>query len=206
MKKTGLVLMLSAAAICDASAGEAVRRNVLFAQMDQPKQTDSSRANSSGGSCMPIGLTANGELVFPWECRELIERERGPVSLDLSAPPKDSAKNIAKDPAPNVPTAGELTAKPSLIVKPSSLESPTVDAASKDHAVPQGSDAEHVGSIPDAGATSPAPAAAILRPADRRGLGKRSVARRQPDGNGPPTPVTPATTRPNRQARSPSPG
>jgi hypothetical protein len=204
MKKTGLVLMLSAAAICDASAGEAVRRNVLFAQMDKPKQTDSSRGNSSGGSCMPIGLTAKGELVFPWECRELIERERGPVSLDLSAPPKDSAKNIAKDATPNVPAAGEMAAKPSLIAKPSSIESPAVDAASKDHAVPQSSGAEHVGSIPDAGATSPV--AATLRPADRRGLGKRSVARRQPDSNGPPTPVPPATTRPNRQARSPSPG
>jgi hypothetical protein len=28
---------------------------------------------------MPIGLTARGDLVFPMQCRELIERERGPV-------------------------------------------------------------------------------------------------------------------------------
>lgn len=26
---------------------------------------------------MPIGLTARGDLVFPMQCRELIERERG---------------------------------------------------------------------------------------------------------------------------------
>jgi hypothetical protein len=31
------------------------------------------------GGCMPIGLTARGDLVFPMQCRELIERERGPV-------------------------------------------------------------------------------------------------------------------------------
>jgi hypothetical protein len=29
------------------------------------------------GGCMPIGLTASGEIVFPIQCRELIERERG---------------------------------------------------------------------------------------------------------------------------------
>jgi hypothetical protein len=32
------------------------------------------------GGCMPIGLTARGDLVFPLQCRELIERERGPIS------------------------------------------------------------------------------------------------------------------------------
>jgi len=29
------------------------------------------------GGCMPIGLTASGEIVFPIQCRELIERQRG---------------------------------------------------------------------------------------------------------------------------------
>jgi hypothetical protein len=31
------------------------------------------------GGCMPIGLTARGDMVFPMQCREVIERERGPV-------------------------------------------------------------------------------------------------------------------------------
>jgi hypothetical protein len=31
------------------------------------------------GGCMPIGLTARGELVFPMQCRELLDRERGPA-------------------------------------------------------------------------------------------------------------------------------
>jgi hypothetical protein len=35
--------------------------------------------NVPAGGCMPIGLTARGDLVFPMQCRELIERERGPV-------------------------------------------------------------------------------------------------------------------------------
>ncbi len=29
------------------------------------------------GGCMPIGLTASGEIVFPIQCKELIERQRG---------------------------------------------------------------------------------------------------------------------------------
>jgi hypothetical protein len=29
------------------------------------------------GGCMPLGLTASGEIVFPILCKELIERQRG---------------------------------------------------------------------------------------------------------------------------------
>jgi len=42
---------------------------------------------------MPIGLTAGGELVFPWECREIIEKQRGPVSANVPNPSSESAKD-----------------------------------------------------------------------------------------------------------------
>jgi hypothetical protein len=43
-------------------------------------QADLQRSDSvPAGGCMPIGLTARGDLVFPMQCRELIERERGPI-------------------------------------------------------------------------------------------------------------------------------
>jgi hypothetical protein len=29
------------------------------------------------GGCMPIGMTASGEMVFPIQCKSIIERERG---------------------------------------------------------------------------------------------------------------------------------
>jgi hypothetical protein len=32
------------------------------------------------GGCMPIGLTASGEIVFPIQCKELIDRHRGAVA------------------------------------------------------------------------------------------------------------------------------
>jgi BA14K-like protein len=31
------------------------------------------------GGCMPIGMTASGEMVFPIQCEGIIERERGKV-------------------------------------------------------------------------------------------------------------------------------
>ena len=49
------------------------------------------------GGCMPIGLTARGDLVFPMQCRELIERERGPVpEQQLHVPPQSSRQEPAK--------------------------------------------------------------------------------------------------------------
>jgi hypothetical protein len=35
------------------------------------------KGDAPPGGCMPIGLTASGEIVFPIQCRELIERQRG---------------------------------------------------------------------------------------------------------------------------------
>jgi hypothetical protein len=51
------------------------------------------------GGCMPIGLTAAGEIVFPIQCKEFIERERGkaveqkPVATEQAAttPSRESA-------------------------------------------------------------------------------------------------------------------
>src|SRR5882724_10090746 len=43
-------------------------------------QADLQRSDGvPAGGCMPIGLTARGDMVFPMQCREVIERERGPV-------------------------------------------------------------------------------------------------------------------------------
>jgi len=49
------------------------------------------------GGCMPIGLTARGDLVFPMQCRELIERERGPVpEQQLHAPLQSSRQEPSR--------------------------------------------------------------------------------------------------------------
>jgi len=94
MKLAVTVLMLAAAGLSEVRAEEPIAQTHL-AQMEQHRS-----ANLPAGSCMPIGLTARGDIVFPWECRELIEKQRGPVSEDIQNPPKDSAsKEPAKEPA-----------------------------------------------------------------------------------------------------------
>jgi hypothetical protein len=187
MKKSGLVLMLSAVAVCDAAAGETMLRNQHVAQVNQTTQASSSQANASGGSCMPIGLTAKGELVFPWECRAIIERERGPVSEDIATavkdaakdPSKDIAKDLAKDPVPSASAASEAAAKAAAVD----------NAVTRDQAAaPQNKDVDQVATIPDA--ASP--------PAQLAGRGRI-------DSQGPPGPAQPSTARPIRSARLPPP-
>jgi hypothetical protein len=52
--------------------------------------------------CMPIGLTADGEMVFPLQCRGLIEHQRGPVASSplatqgIPAPSHNDAQNSGK--------------------------------------------------------------------------------------------------------------
>jgi hypothetical protein len=203
MKRTVLVLMLSTVAICDTStAGETMLRDQNVAQVNQPSptqpartsssqtnssQTSSSQANSSGGSCMPIGLTARGELVFPWECRAIIERERGPVSVDISPPSKNTAEDIAKDPAPNAPAAGGSVGKSAAVD----------DAATKNQATPKNADVEQVATIPEA-VSSPAQPATTIGPLNRKPQGKRLAVRVRADVKGAPIPAQPSTVRPIR--------
>jgi len=42
-----------------------------------PAPEPSAKEDAPPGGCMPIGLTASGEIVFPIQCKEIIERERG---------------------------------------------------------------------------------------------------------------------------------
>jgi hypothetical protein len=181
MRVPGLVLMLSVVALGDAGAGEAIQRDQQLAQMDQPKP-----ASSSSGNCMPIGLTARGELVFPWDCREIIERERGPVSIDLSAPPKASA--------PSLPVASEPARKAAAANDPAPKEQPASQSA----------EPEHVATIPDT-AASPPSASTVAQPADRRLQGKRLTSRRSGDPKTARSPAQPAATPSNRQSRFPVP-
>jgi hypothetical protein len=60
-----------------------VMSSASFAQTTGTVNPSEARVESSvkedipTGGCMPIGLTASGEVVFPIQCRELIEQQRG---------------------------------------------------------------------------------------------------------------------------------
>jgi BA14K-like protein len=60
------------------------------------------------GGCMPIGLTASGEIVFPIQCRELIERQRGKA---VEQKPAVDEKPIAVEEKPAVKHSEDVAPK-----------------------------------------------------------------------------------------------
>jgi hypothetical protein len=60
------------------------------------------------GGCMPIGLTASGEIVFPIQCRELIERQRGKA---VEQKPAVDEKPIAVEEKPGVKQSEDVAPK-----------------------------------------------------------------------------------------------
>jgi hypothetical protein len=81
------ISLLATAALAQASDKSANGIGQRSAQAEIPK-TDSVPA----GGCMPIGLTARGELVFPMQCRELLERQRGPIPEEQSQAPEQRSQ------------------------------------------------------------------------------------------------------------------
>lgn len=55
------------------------------------------------GGCMPIGMTASGEIVFPIQCKEIIERERGKTVQQKPAVSNDSASARSEAPGNDAP-------------------------------------------------------------------------------------------------------
>ncbi len=70
----GFAALLATAAFAQSDNRPATATEFRTAQAE-PQKTDA----VPPGGCMPIGLTARGDMVFPMQCREVIERERGPV-------------------------------------------------------------------------------------------------------------------------------
>jgi hypothetical protein len=88
----GFISLLAASAMADPVNKPTNGTELRSAQAEASKPD-----NVPVGGCMPIGLTARGDLVFPMQCRELIERERGPVpEQQLHVPLQSSRQEPAK--------------------------------------------------------------------------------------------------------------
>jgi BA14K-like protein len=80
----------------------------------QPTASDTV-ANSAGpsnaeepppGGCLPIGVTASGEVVFPFMCKGFLERNRG----SAAAAPIDQQKPASEKPLPSNLSSGPESA------------------------------------------------------------------------------------------------
>src|ERR1700704_570128 len=124
-----------------------VLATAVFAQPDnkpanamdlRSAQADLQRSDGvPAGGCMPIGLTARGDLVFPMQCRELIERERGPIPEEkrqISEPRPQQEPSAKIAPAEKVaPVAVAPAEKVTPVVAVAPVE---VTPAEKDAAAP----------------------------------------------------------------------
>jgi len=122
------ILLLAAAASAQSDNKPANGTELRSAQADLAK-TDSVPV----GGCMPIGLTARGDLVFPMQCRELIERERGPIREEkrqISEPRSQSEPSVKIAPAEKVtPVAVAPVAVAPVAVPPAEVTPAEKDIA-----------------------------------------------------------------------------
>ena len=82
----------------------------------------SGNADVPPGGCMPIGLTTSGEIVFPIQCKEFIERHRGAAVEEKPAAEQKPAAVQAK-PAAVEEKPAAVEAKPAAVEeKPAAVE------------------------------------------------------------------------------------
>jgi len=99
------------------------------------------------GGCMPIGMTTAGEIVFPIQCKEFIERHRGAaVEQKPSVEQKPAAVQAKPDAVEEKPTTVE--AKPAAVeAKPAAVEEKPAAVEQKPAAVEEKSAARQSESV-----------------------------------------------------------
>jgi hypothetical protein len=113
----------------------AVVGNATLAQTTgtvSPSAENSPNEEPPPGGCMPIGLTASGEIVFPFQCKDFIERhkaaKRKPTALDDEKPNATEEKTTAVEAKPVVETKPPVEEKLVIEAKPVVKEKPAVEA------------------------------------------------------------------------------
>jgi len=66
------------------------------------------------GACMPIGVTVSGEIVFPFQCKDFIERQKAADQKPAAAEEKPAAAGERPPGAQEKPTAPEEKAATKL--------------------------------------------------------------------------------------------
>ena len=129
----GFISVLATAAFAQPDNKPANAVDLRSAQADVQKSD-----GVPAGGCMPIGLTARGDLVFPMQCRELIERERGPIPEEkkqISEPRSQQEPSAKTAPAEKVTP---VAVAPAEKVTPVAVAPVAVTPAEKDAAAAPG--------------------------------------------------------------------
>jgi BA14K-like protein len=80
------------------------------------------------GGCMPIGVTASGDVVFPFQCKGFIEQHRG--ATEKSAPAQQvNEANPAREEKPSASEGTPAGEQKAASKSPEEIEPPTSDPA-----------------------------------------------------------------------------
>src|SRR6266436_8535708 len=98
----------------------AVIGSAALAQTSSPADSSAAPAESSAkdgdmppGGCKPIGLTVSGEVVFPLECKEFIERQKAMISKPAPVETNPAAAELKPPTAEEKPAVVEAKPAPS---------------------------------------------------------------------------------------------
>lgn len=115
-----------ACALLAVSSGVALAQTTGAVNPNPASAEPAVKPEQSSGDCMPIGLTVSGEIVFPFQCREFIERQRAakqnPAVVDGEKP--DAAENPKPAAAEQKPDAAEDN---TVAKQPAVAEKPVID-------------------------------------------------------------------------------
>lgn len=123
--------------------GAAARAQSADPATPPPAPAQPSVQDEATGSCEPIGLTASGEIVFPFRCKDTVERQHAAASKPADPKPAVAAaapavqeklqeKLQAKPQAQPVAAAAKMTAvHPAHAANPKSVAIHPADAAPK---------------------------------------------------------------------------
>jgi BA14K-like protein len=166
----------------------AVIGSVALAQTSSPAETGTAPAHPSAkddepppGACKPIGLTVSGEVVFPLECRDFIERHKA-MTERPPAPPETRPAAAAAEAKPVAPEAKPATVevKPATAeVKPATAEEKPTGSTEEPAAVEEKPAAVEAKPLPaetkPAAETTPAAAETKPAPKEETPLAKQSA-------------------------------
>lgn len=77
------------------------------------------------GGCTPIGLTASGEIVFPFTCKGFLERRRGPIEDPKPAAQAEKPAGTEKAETAAAPALAAVPAKTEPLLQPAEADSST---------------------------------------------------------------------------------
>jgi hypothetical protein len=107
------------------------------------------------GGCMPIGLTASGEVVFPFQCKDFLERQRSVIVKSPTVEPgasKDKSPDLQEKPAdagPLVTDGKQAEDKPTSIEAEAVGDKPVNAEQKSEHATPAVAEGKSAAENPD---------------------------------------------------------